>query len=88
MDNLFTGLNVFNYLRCMGYSAIGTIRQNRVPKNCPLSDKKQFSKKERGSFETALKKNIGILLVRWIDNAAMTMAFTNVGTENITSVRR
>lgn len=32
MDNLFTRLNVFNYLKCMGYSAIGTIRQNSAEK--------------------------------------------------------
>lgn len=45
MDNLFTGLNVFNYVKYLGYSAIGTIRQNRIPKNCPLTEKKNFQKK-------------------------------------------
>jgi len=45
MDNLFTGLNVFNYVKYLGYSAIGTIRQNRIPKNCPLTEKKKFQKK-------------------------------------------
>jgi len=64
MDNLFTRLNVFNYVKCISYSAIGTIQQNRVPKNCSLTDKKKFSKKERSSFETAIEKNTGILLVR------------------------
>lgn len=88
MDNLFTGLNVFNYVKYLGYSAIGTIRQNRIPKNCPLTEKKKFSKKERGSFETAIEKNKGILLVRWMDNAVVTMASTDVGTENVSSVRR
>ncbi|KAL4132154.1 hypothetical protein QTP88_009361 [Uroleucon formosanum] len=87
MDNLFTGINVFNYLKYLGYSAIGTIRQNRIPKNCPLTDKNKFSKKERGSFETAIEKK-GILLVRWMDNAVVTMASTDVGTEKVSSVKR
>jgi len=50
--------------------------------------KKKISKKERGSFETAIEKNKGILLVRWMNNAVVTMASTDVGTENVSSVRR
>lgn len=42
MDNLFTRLNVLNYFKYLGYLAIGTIRQNRIPKNCPLTEKKNM----------------------------------------------
>lgn len=44
MDNLFTEFNVISYLKYLGYSAIGTIRHNRVPKECPLTDN-NFSQK-------------------------------------------
>jgi len=56
MDNLFPGINVFNYFKYLSYSVIGTTRQNRIPKNCPLTEKKIF-KKEHGSFEAAIEKN-------------------------------
>lgn len=31
----------------LGYKAVGTIRDNRSPKNYPLEDKKKFAKSER-----------------------------------------
>ncbi|XP_060879200.1 piggyBac transposable element-derived protein 3-like [Metopolophium dirhodum] len=69
MDNLF--------------SAIGTIRENRIPKDCPLQNKKLFTKKERGYFETAMDKNDGLLYVRWMDNAVVTMISTSCGTKEM-----
>lgn len=39
---------------------------------------------ESGSFETAIEKNDGILLVRWMDNAVVTLA----STEPIIVIRR
>lgn len=43
-DNLFTGFNILYYLKNKGYDGTGTIRDNRVPKNCPLPQKKRFCK--------------------------------------------
>lgn len=45
MDNLFSGKNLHSFLKYCGYSSIGTIRENRVPKDCPLQNKKIFAKK-------------------------------------------
>ncbi|KAG5897784.1 hypothetical protein JTB14_020001 [Gonioctena quinquepunctata] len=45
IDNLFTGLNLLAYLRHLGYGAIGTIRENRIPRSCPIRGKIQFKKK-------------------------------------------
>ncbi|KAL5234398.1 hypothetical protein ACI65C_001808 [Semiaphis heraclei] len=42
MDNLFSSPALFSFLRFRGYSAIGTIRDNRIPKNCPLTNKTVF----------------------------------------------
>ncbi|XP_023312625.1 piggyBac transposable element-derived protein 3-like [Anoplophora glabripennis] len=44
-DNLFTTFSLLTYLRLKGYGGTGTIRENRLPKSCPLSDKKLLGKK-------------------------------------------
>ena len=64
IDNLFTGMNLLAYLRTLGYEAVGTIRENRIAKSCPLTSKQDFKKKERGDNEHIIEKNDGILLVR------------------------
>ncbi|KAJ8926533.1 hypothetical protein NQ314_021096 [Rhamnusium bicolor] len=35
-DNLFTSFTILKYLKDQGYAASGTIRENRIPKNCIL----------------------------------------------------
>lgn len=88
MDNLFSNPALFSFLRFRGYSAIGTIRQNRIPKNCPLTDKSNFLKKNRGYFETAIEKQDGLLYLRWMDNAVVTMISSSCGAQNIGQVNR
>lgn len=46
-DNLFTGVPVLNYLKSLGYNATGTIRENRIPRNCPLPKKEIVKKKNQ-----------------------------------------
>ncbi|KAK9729567.1 Transposase IS4 [Popillia japonica] len=54
-DNLFSGFDVLYYLKQKGYQGTGTIRENRIPKSCPLSDKRTFSKNNRrGTFESSI----------------------------------
>lgn len=67
-DNLFTSVNLLKSLRMRGYGATGTIRENRMPKECPLSTKEEMKKKPRGSFESTISKDDGIIFVRWNDN--------------------
>lgn len=43
IDNLFTGINLMVYLKNLGYGAVGTIRENRIPKSCPMSPNKKLS---------------------------------------------
>lgn len=63
IDNLFTGFNLLAYLRYLGYGAIGTIRENRIPRSCPITGKKEFQKKKRGEYEHVIERNDGIILV-------------------------
>lgn len=88
MDNLFSGPALFSFLTFYGYSAIGTIRDNRLPKGCPLTSKVLFKKKNRGYFETALEKNKGQLFVRWMDNSVVTMISSSCGTQEISQAKR
>jgi len=43
MDNLFSSPTLFSFLRLRGYSAIGTIRQNRIPKQNNKTGRKKVS---------------------------------------------
>lgn len=88
MDNLFSNPALFSYLRFRGYNAIGTIRENRLPKGSPLTSKNTFMKKDRGYFETVLEKNSGLLYVRWMDNSVVTMISSSCGTEGVGKVKR
>lgn len=88
LDNLFTGLNLFSYLRYKGFGAIGTIRENRIPKSCPLTNKKIFQKNKRGESQHILDKTSGVLLLRWLDNSVVTMASTCAGVQPMTKVTR
>ncbi|XP_030767353.1 piggyBac transposable element-derived protein 3-like [Sitophilus oryzae] len=75
-DNLFTGLNLLEHLKERGYQGTGTVRENRIPKNCPMSDKKSLAKKERGTYEGTIEKESGIMVVRWVDNNVVSVAST------------
>ncbi|KAF2888750.1 hypothetical protein ILUMI_17423 [Ignelater luminosus] len=55
-DNLFTSLNLLKHLSERGYSGTGTIRKNRIPKDCILPSNEQIKKIERGIFRAAIKK--------------------------------
>lgn len=87
-DNLFTSMNLLKQLKERGYSATGTIRDNRIPKDCPLPGKKDMSKKNRGSFESVTCEPHKIIIVRWMDNAVVTVASTVHGVKPLASVQR
>lgn len=53
-DNIFTTLPLLLEMEDRGYNCVGTIKANRVPKECKLSGTKQMSKKPRGVFECVM----------------------------------
>nr|CAI5829622.1 unnamed protein product [Callosobruchus analis] len=63
------------------------MRDNRMPKSCPLSDKKDLQKKERGYFEHSISRTDGILVVKWDDNPIVTIATNRYGVSPVTNVR-
>ncbi|KAF2903608.1 hypothetical protein ILUMI_02579 [Ignelater luminosus] len=87
-DNLFTNFHLLNYLRDSGYGATGTIRDNRIPKNCPLLSKIAMKKKSRGEYDYVLDRTNGILLVRWVDNNIVSLASIKYGIQPLCEVKR
>lgn len=87
-DNLFTGFPLLNELKNRGYDATGTVRENRLPKNTPLPDKKQMLKKQRGQYSYSKSKEEGIVVVRWKDNSVVTAMSTLHGVQPLTNVTR
>ncbi|KAF2878764.1 hypothetical protein ILUMI_27405 [Ignelater luminosus] len=52
-DNLFTSLNLLDELRNRGYHGIGTLKENRIPRNCSITASNSMKKKSRGEREIA-----------------------------------
>ena len=87
-DNLFTGMKLLSELKSRGYSATGTVRDNRLPRGCLLTSKKDMSKKKRGSHESLLCREEGIMVARWLDNSVVTVASTGHGVFPLSNVQR
>ena len=87
-DNLFTGMMLLAELKDRGYAATGTIRDNRVPKGCSLTSKKAMAKQKRGSHESLLCDDEGIVLTHWVDNSVVTVASTGHGVLPVSNVQR
>ncbi|KAH7982591.1 hypothetical protein HPB52_006035 [Rhipicephalus sanguineus] len=86
-DNLFTSLHLLRHLKEKNYEATGTVRQNRVPKECPIARPDFIKRKTRGYEEHALSDD-GIIIVRWMDNSVVTIASTVHGVEPMSSADR
>ncbi|KAK9737326.1 Transposase IS4 [Popillia japonica] len=88
-DNLFTGFNILHYLKQRGYDGTGTIRDNRIPKSCPLPAKNTFSKSlERDDFISAIDKEDGIIVTKWLGNNVVSVASTCHGVNPTAQVKR
>ena len=75
-------------LKKRGYGATGTMRENRIPKVCPVTAKKTLLKQTRGYVEFANNPDDGIIIARWVDNSLVTMASTIHGMMPASSVQR
>ncbi|XP_068231946.1 piggyBac transposable element-derived protein 3-like [Palaemon carinicauda] len=72
-DNYFTSLPLVNHLREINYGATGTIRDNRIPKTCPINSTNEMKKVPRGDTDVVVDSIHKILLVRWKDNAVVSV---------------
>ena len=63
-DNYFTGLPQLNQLSLLNCGGKGTIRENRVPKDCSLKSTKIMKRGKRGAMDIAFDDNHNLALVR------------------------
>lgn len=72
-DNFFTNIETMKLLKNKNIKATGTIRENRT-KQCPVMNSKEFQKKDRGSIDFRFDTANEILLTKWNDNKAVSVA--------------
>lgn len=87
-DNLFTSLPLLSQLKLRGVKGTGTIRENRVPKNCPLKKSEQMKKEPRGCFDFASTENNDIIVCKWHDNNIVNIASNNSAVLPTVQVKR
>lgn len=87
-DNLFTGFPLLTYLKSRGYNATGTIRENRIPKDCPIPRKDFLKSQKRGTFQSMKMNETGIRLTKWVDNSVVSIASTSFGSQPTSNAMR
>lgn len=87
-DNLFTVFPLLVYLKSRGYNATGTIRENRIPKSCPIPKKDVLKSERRGHFATMKMDETEIRLTKWVDNNVVAIASTLVGSQPVSHTYR
>lgn len=87
-DNLFTSPRALIGLRQRGYEGTGTIRQNVIPKSCPLPTKDVLKKEKRGHMISSKIDGSGIIITKWVDNAVVSIASSWVGKLPVGQVSR
>lgn len=71
VDNFFNSLPLLEEMRRREFRLTGTVRENRL-QNCPLQDSKVLVKKERGTFDYIITKDLSV--VKWKDNKVVCLA--------------
>ncbi|XP_039297544.1 piggyBac transposable element-derived protein 3-like [Nilaparvata lugens] len=87
-DNLFTGIPLLVHLQSCGYGATGTMRENRIPKDCPLEAKALLVKEKRGTYKFVKDTNLNILVCKWVDNSVVTVSSTCHGITPLDKIQR
>lgn len=85
-DNLFTSVHLLVHLKSVGYGGTGTLRKNRLPKECRLTTVETMKKKDRGSFDYRTQGDV--VIVRWMDNSVVTVASTDYKVHPLGSAER
>ena len=78
-DNYFSSLKLVDSLVERNYNYTGTIRSDRLKGKPNLTSSDQFKKKTRGSSETISLQDDSQTIVRWNDNAPVTLISSVLG---------
>lgn len=80
-DNLFTSFELLSELKRRGFDGSGTVRVTTLPKDMPLTNKKEMMKEPRGTFVYSKSKEDGVIVIRWKDNSVVTGMSSVYGVE-------
>ncbi|XP_071116851.1 piggyBac transposable element-derived protein 3-like [Haliotis cracherodii] len=79
--------DLVDQLNKRGILYVGTVRMNRL-KGCKLKDQKTLKKEGRGSMDSKVEFNTGVIALRWYDNRTVDLVSTYVGQEPVREVKR
>ena len=79
-DNFFTSVPLIRKLKARGIDYLGTVRSDRVPVTT-IKSEKELSKTGRGSWDYRSSSELGLTLVHWYDNRAVTLLSTYACTQ-------
>ncbi|VEN58235.1 unnamed protein product [Callosobruchus maculatus] len=68
----------YGQLKSRGLKGTGTIRENRLPKNCPIKSADKLRKEQRGSLDFASSKNNELTVCKWHDNNIVSISSNNL----------
>jgi len=88
LDNLFTSFNLLKHLKDNGYNATGTMRENRIPRSCPLPSNKIMKREKRGTCPFVIEHTDGVFICKWVDNNVVSVASTKYGYEPANPAKR
>jgi len=86
-DNFFSSLTLVDHLTQSGIAYTGTIRENRM-QNCPLMAKKDLAKTTRGECDYRQDVANDLVVVKWHDNAVVSIVSNCHGIEPLQSAAR
>jgi hypothetical protein len=87
-DNYFSSMRLMEEMTARNFLYTGTIRKDRLKGNPPLTTVEKFKKKERGYHETVVLQDQSQIVVRWNDNAPVTMISNILATQPLGTCSR
>nr|CAH7761213.1 unnamed protein product [Callosobruchus chinensis] len=75
-------------LKSRGLKGTGTIREYRLPKNCPIKSADKLRKEQRGSLDFASRVNNELTVCKWHDNNIVSISSNNMKVLPTTQIER
>lgn len=85
-DNFFTSFKLVNELKNKNIFALGTIKQNRLPKSLVLKGNKEMT--SRGDYDYKTDQKTNITIVKWQDNSIVQLISSFSGIEPVSKINR
>ncbi|PNF29808.1 hypothetical protein B7P43_G10576 [Cryptotermes secundus] len=87
VDNWFASYDLPVELKKLGIYMVATLRKNRLA-GCCLQTDASLKKRGRGSYDYRVETNENVILLKWFDNKAVHLIYSNKSQKPIENVRR